>query len=125
MSYDAPPPQQPPQEPPYGGGQPPSGGQPPYGGGQPPYGGYGGPPRNHPRAVPALVCGILALVLCGIFTGIPAIIMGNRATREIDASGGQIQGRGMAKAGVILGWIAVAWTALVVLLVIVAAAGNS
>jgi hypothetical protein len=112
MSYDTPPP--PPQQPPSG----------PYGApGQ--YGGYSGPPPNHPRAVPALVCGILSLVLCGIFTGIPAIIMGNRAVREIDASQGQVQGRGMAKAGQILGWISVGITILYLLIVIIAVAGSN
>jgi hypothetical protein len=71
------------------------------------------------------VCGILSLVLCGIFTGIPAIIMGNRATREIDASHGAVGGRGMAKAGVICGWISVAWSVLAVVAFIgLAAAGN-
>ena len=122
MSYDAPPP--PPEQPP-GGGQSPYGQQPPYGGQSPYGGGYPAPAQNHPRSVPALVCGILALVLCGIFTGIPAIIMGSRAVRDIDASGGQVQGRGMAKAGLILGWISVAMTVLSILFFIAVGIGSS
>ena len=86
---------------------------------------FRGVPRNHPNAVAALVCGILSLVMCGIFTGIPAIVMGTKAIREIDASNRSLEGRGMAKAGVVCGWISVAWTVLAVLLVIGVAAGSS
>jgi Domain of unknown function (DUF4190) len=111
MSYDGPPPQEPPFS-----GQPSFGGQPQFGADQGP---------NHPRAAPALICGILGLVLCGLVTGIPAIVMGNRAVREIDASQGWVQGRGMAKAAVIIGWISVAWSVLILLLVIASGGGNN
>jgi hypothetical protein len=86
---------------------------------------FRGVPPNHPSAVPSLVCGILSLVMCGIFTGIPAIVMGNKAIRGIDASNRSLTGRGMAKAGVICGWISVAWTVLAILLVIGLVAGGS
>jgi Domain of unknown function (DUF4190) len=86
---------------------------------------FQGAPRNHPSAVPALVCGILSLVICGVFTGIPAVVMGNRAIRGIDASNGSLDGRGMAKAGVICGWVSVAWTVLTIVLVIGLVAGSS
>jgi hypothetical protein len=46
---------------------------PQYGAPQPPYGGM--PPANHPRAVLTLVLGILSIPCCGLFTGIPAIIL--------------------------------------------------
>lgn len=68
----------------------------------PPPPGYGlgaGVPANHPRAVLILVLGILSITCCGIFTGIPAFIMGKKALAEIDASGGTIGGRGMVQAG--------------------------
>lgn len=61
----------------------------------------------------ALVLGILGLVSCAPL-GIVAIVLGNQATEEIATSGGRISGDGMAKVGVILGWIAVALLALVV-----------
>ena len=68
---------------------------------------YGAPPQNHPRAVLILVLGILSLVCCGLFTGIPAWLMGNSALRQIDASAGAIGGRGMVQAGRICGIIGV------------------
>jgi hypothetical protein len=69
---------------------------------------YGAPPQNHPRAVLILVLGILSIVCCGPFTGVPAWIMGNSALRQIDASGGTIAGRGMVQAGRICGIVGVA-----------------
>lgn len=84
MSYSDPPP--PPQ---YGAPQPP----------------YGAPAPNHPRAVLTLVLGILSIPCCGLFTGIPAIILGRNALREIDAAPGQYAGRGLVNAGYICGII--------------------
>lgn len=52
---------------------------------------------------------VLALVLpfvLGVFGGIAGIILGRQAMREIDAGSGQ-SGRGLAKAGMIIGWIEV------------------
>jgi hypothetical protein len=79
-------------------------------GSQPPPPGYGAPvygppPPSHPQATTILVLGILSLVLCGIL-GIPAWVMGNRALREIDASGGAIGGRSQVQAGRVCGIVA-------------------
>lgn len=105
MSYT--PPDQPPPPPP-----PPSG---PGGGGMGP-GGYGyTPPQTNQKALWAMILGILGLVLCGIFAGIPALILGNQAKKEIAMAGGMQTGAGMAKAGVILGWISVAFTVVALL----------
>lgn len=99
--------------------------QPPYGGqyGQQPYGRQPydiGPvnPPNHKDAVPSLVLGILSLVLCGFVTGIPAIILGRRARREIASSGGALGGEGMATAGVVMGLISTVVAGLALLLVV-------
>ncbi len=86
---------------------------------------FRGVPPHHPNAVPALVCGILSLVMCGVFTGIPAIVMGTKAIRQIDRSNRSFDGRGMAKAGVVCGWISVAWTLLAILLVVGLLVGGS
>ena len=84
----------------------------------PPYG-YPAPPRpNSSKAVTALVLGILGLVMCGPFTAIPAIIVGRNATREIDESQGQLNGRGMAQAGFVLGIVGTVVGALALLFVI-------
>lgn len=84
-----------------------------YGGGG--YGGpgYGGPgygysaPRTNPKAIWALVLGIIGVLCCGFFAGIPALILGNSAKKEIAYSGGSQSGTGMAQAGVVLGIIAI------------------
>ncbi len=68
-------------------------------------GGYQPPPQqNHPRATTALVLGILGVVICGILAPF-AWRVGKQAMGEIDASGGQLGGRGQAQAGYILGII--------------------
>lgn len=83
-------------------------------------GGYGyAAPRTNSKAIWALVLGILSFVCCGFVAGIPAIILGNMAKNEIDASGGVQSGRGMAVAGLVLGIVSIA---LSVIGVIVAAA---
>ncbi len=84
----------------------------------PPGGGYSMPQTNQ-KAVWALVLGILSIVACGLLAGIPALIVGGSARKEIAASGGGQTGDGMAKAGVIMGWISVAITVVVVLLIAV------
>lgn len=92
--------------------------------GTPPPPGYGNPPQgypqlppNHPQATTILVLGILGLVACG-FLGIPAWVMGNRALREIDASGGALGGRGQVQAGRICGIVATVFLILIIVAVI-------
>jgi hypothetical protein len=77
-------------------------------------------PQTSGPAIAALVMGILSIVAClGPITGVPAMVVGRRATRDIDASGGELEGRGMATGGVITGLIgSVLWTLIVVLLII-------
>lgn len=83
------------------------------------YVGYVTQVPNNGMAVASMVCGILALVLCGVLTGIPAIIMGIVARRQIRTSGGAQQGDGMALAGLIMGGIATAiWLAIIAIYVI-------
>ena len=112
MSESTPPPPPPPGPPgppgpPYGGGYGATPPPPPPGYGPGP--GYPGPPRNNSKAVWALVLGILGLLCCGFFTGIPAIILGKQAQKEIDTAGGFQSGRGMATTGFVLGIIACIW----------------
>jgi hypothetical protein len=52
-----------------------------------------------------MILGIVGTVLCCLPAGIPAIILGNSARKEIDAAGGMQEGRGMATAGLVLGII--------------------
>jgi len=110
-----------------GYGQPVSYGQQGYG--QPGYGqpmpgwspGSGYPVTGtNGLAIAALVCGLAQLVL-GILTGIPAIILGHLARKQIRRTGEQ--GAGMALAGLILGYVGVALT--IVFIIAIVAAVNS
>jgi hypothetical protein len=88
------------------GYQPPGYAQPAYG--YPPYGYPVSEPTNG-LSIAALVVSIVGAVgLCvyglGGYLGIVGAILGHVATRQIRERGGQ--GAGMAKAGVIVGWIA-------------------
>jgi hypothetical protein len=64
-----------------------------------------------------MILGILSIVACGLLAGIPALILGSSAKKEIAASGGAQSGEGMATAGVVLGWISVAISVLVLVLI--------
>jgi len=63
-------------------------------------------PPTSSMAVVSLVAGILGLSLFPFVGSIVAVITGNMAKNEIRDSRGALGGEGLAKAGVILGWIA-------------------
>jgi hypothetical protein len=88
---------------------PPAGGYPPPPGAYPPPapGGYGAPPQQNKKALWAMILGIIGILCCGFFTGIPALILGNMAKNEIRVSGGTQTGGGMATAGVVMGIISI------------------
>jgi Domain of unknown function (DUF4190) len=83
------------------------------------------PPTNS-NAIVALILGIASLLVCSL-AGPVAIVIGQRARREIRQTGEQ--GDGMALAGVITGVVATALMAVVIVavivLVIVAAASSN
>ncbi|MGZ4581735.1 MAG: DUF4190 domain-containing protein [Nocardioidaceae bacterium] len=92
----------------------------------PPQGGPAYAPQ-HPRATLALVLGILSLVICSVL-GPFAWVIGGNAVKEIDASGGQLGGRGLAQAGRICGMIATVLLilgAVVGIIVVIASIGNN
>lgn len=62
--------------------------------------------------------GILSLVMCGVFAGIPAWIMGNGDLREMDANAMDPSGRSLTNAGRIMGMVSCILT-LVGLVVVV------
>ncbi|HEX9775383.1 MAG TPA: DUF4190 domain-containing protein [Actinomycetota bacterium] len=88
----------------------------PQGSVQPP--GYAAP-RTESSATTAMILGILSVVLCGIVTGVPAIIIGNNAKRKI-AMDRSLGGEGMATAGIVLGWISVGFTVIAILFLLTA-----
>ena len=57
------------------------------------------------RGTLILVLGILSLVLCGFFTGIPAWIMGKGDLKMIRGGAMDPEGEGTTKAGMICGMI--------------------
>jgi hypothetical protein len=104
-------------------GLPSYGSQPPPPGGYPPQapGGYGAPAQTNKKALWSMILGIVSLVCCGFFAGIPAIILAMIGKKEIAASNGSQTGGGMATAGLILGIIAIAWSVIYLILVLVGA----
>jgi hypothetical protein len=81
------------------------------------------PPANHPRAVLALILGIVGVVICGVAAPF-AFVISNKAMQEIDASGGTVGGRGMVQAGKILGVIGMIFLAIQIVVVIIGIAGG-
>ena len=75
-----------------------------------------GPPPDHPRATLALILDILSIVLCTLVAPF-AWVIGRRAVKQIDASGGALGGRTQAMVGYIMGMV---MTILLVLGVVVA-----
>ncbi|MDN4160490.1 DUF4190 domain-containing protein [Nocardioides abyssi] len=80
-------PQQPPQHPPWA---PPPGTP---------------PPPTPGQATTALVLGVLSLTCFGFLTGVPAMVLGKSAEREITRSGGRLGGAGVATAGFVTGLV--------------------
>ncbi|MCA1622242.1 MAG: DUF4190 domain-containing protein [Acidobacteria bacterium] len=82
---------------------------------QPPVAGQG---QNQTLAVVSLVTGILSVICCGAFAGIPAIVTGYMAKNNIDANPDQYTGRGMATAGMIMGGISILFTILYIVYIL-------
>ncbi|MFD1830304.1 MULTISPECIES: DUF1707 and DUF4190 domain-containing protein [Streptomyces] len=79
------------------------------------------PPQTNNSAVGAMICGILT-PFYGL-TAIPAVILGHKARAEIRRTGEK--GDGMAVAGLVLGWMAIGFGALLLVLALVLlVAGN-
>ncbi len=61
--------------------------------------------KTSAQAIWSLILGILSLFCLWIFGSIPAIVLGILALRNIDRSGGALQGRGLGIAGIITGGV--------------------
>jgi hypothetical protein len=62
-------------------------------------------PRTNGIAITGLVCGILGLCAVGLFAAIAAIVFGHIALAQIIRFGGMGQGRGLAIAGLVMGYL--------------------
>ena len=82
---------------------------------------YAGPmaPATSGYAIASLICSLLGFIGFPGIGQILGVIFGHMAIREIDRSNGHLQGRGMAKAGLILGYIGIGLFALFVLIFVV------
>ena len=81
-------------------------------------------PKSSGLAVASLVLGILSLVACSLFTGIPAIICGHMGKSRIKRSGGWLTGDGLALAGLIMGYISVAFGLILIPMMLAIAIPN-
>jgi hypothetical protein len=109
----------PPQYPGQWGGPSPYGPSPYQGGYGSPYGGWGQPAHTNGLAIASMVCGIIWVYWLG---SILALVFGYVAKSQIDKSHGTQTGRGMAVAGIVLGWVGVGFLTLIIVLSIVSAA---
>jgi hypothetical protein len=65
-------------------------------------------PRNSTTAIISLISGIAGWTILPLIGSIVAVITGHMAKNEIKKSAGMVAGNGMATAGLILGYVALA-----------------
>lgn len=75
-------------------------------------------PPSNTLAIISLIASILGLTFMPTIGSIAGLIMGYIAKRQIEESGGTMGGAGMAKAGIIIGWVGVALFALAMCLIL-------
>lgn len=86
-------------------------------------------PKTSSNAIIALVLSVAAWLVCPIVPAIVALVFASMASKEIDASGNQLQGRGMVTAAKIVSWINIGFYVAVIVvgafvLVLLAIAGG-
>jgi len=84
------------------------------------------PQETNSAAVASLVCGIAGWFLVPLLGGIGAVITGHVALGQIRQSGDRVKGRGMAIAGLVMGYtnIVVCTVALIAVLAFFVIVGN-
>jgi hypothetical protein len=80
---------------------------------------YEAAPPTSSMALVSLLLGILGWVALPVIGSILAVVFGHLALGEIDRSGGQLGGRGMAQVGLVLGYAALGLGVLSVVLFVV------
>lgn len=68
-----------------------------------------GPSKSNGKATTSLILGIVGLLICPWVLSILALVYGHKARKEIDGSGGRYANRSVATAGIVLGWIGIAY----------------
>jgi general secretion pathway protein G len=69
----------------------------------------GAPPKTAGLAIWSLVLGILSLICFSILAAIPGVICGHKALSKIKHSAGALTGQGLAIAGLVTGYLGIAW----------------
>jgi prepilin-type processing-associated H-X9-DG protein len=72
------------------------------------------PSETSGKAIASLMLGVLFFFAC--LSGIPAILLGQRALDDIKRSGGRLRGRKMATGGIVLGVIGCLFTLVILLM---------
>lgn len=95
--------------------------------GLPPYSGPVAPTDG--LSIAALVCGIISLVACYVWAlfGIPAVICGHMSLKKIKTAHTPVQGKGMAIAGLICGYLGILIQLVMIVFIVIAftAAANA
>jgi hypothetical protein len=81
--------------------------------------GYPSTPRTNGMAIASLVLAIVGLMFCGI-PSIAAVVFGHIGIHQINQSGGTEQGRGMAIAGLVIGYLVIACFAIFLVAILMA-----
>jgi hypothetical protein len=84
----------------------------------------GNQPKTAGIAIWSLVLGIMSLACLSILTAIPGVICGHVALSRIKRSGGSLSGQGLAIAGLITGYLGIAWAIIFIPLLIAIAVPN-
>lgn len=80
--------------------------------------------RTEGTAIASLVLGVLGIVGCLIVAPILAIVFGTQARSKL-AADPALEGEGMAKAGVVLGWVGLGLSVLWILLLVLLPASST
>lgn len=64
-------------------------------------------PPTSGLAIASLICGILGLVACPFVLSIPAVVCGHMALSRMAQPGVWLGGRGMAIAGLVMGYLGI------------------
>ncbi len=81
-------------------------------------------PKTSALAIWSLVLGILSLACFTIFAAIPGVICGHKALSKIKRSSGALTGQGLAIAGLVTGYLGIAWAIFMIPLMMAIAIPN-
>ena len=73
------------------------------------------PRQTSALAITSLVAGLLGWTFLPLIGSVVAIVTGHMARSEIRRAQGQVEGDGLAIAGLVLGWLVVAFTVITIL----------